>query len=497
VGAAARLAACIALAALAWWVVPQDGDVRLGVALFVLIGALWVTQALHVTVTALAVPLLAVLAGLMSPREALASFAHPTIFLFLGGFALAAALARQGLDRALASAVLRLAGGRLLLAVLLLGGLTALLSMWMSNTATAAMMLPLALGLLRREASSDAGSPDAMPDAMPGAMPGGRDSAGAGPGTPGVVLPRAVPPAPAAGADAAPQILGPREHAFVLLVVAYSATVGGMGTLIGSPPNAIAAAQAGIGFAQWMRVGIPTVLVIWPLMLVVLALALRPRLAGRVAMQHAAAPGWRRDQIVTVAIFMLTVAGWISGAPLAAAFGITADVDTVVALAAILALAATGALGWPDIEQRTQWGVLLLFGGGIALSEALSRSGASRFMTEAMLGLVQGAPPLLLVLGLVLFLVFLTELVSNTASAALTLPVFLPVAAAIGFEPHSLAIAIALAASCGFMLPVGTPPNALAYATEAVPLPTMMRCGFWLDLACAGAITALAMTLWR
>ena len=468
-GAAARLVACIALAASAWWLVPQPDGVRAGVALFVLIGALWVTQALHVTVTALAVPLLAVLAGLMSPREALASFAHPTIFLFLGGFALAAALARQGLDRALASAVLRMAGGRLLVAVLLLGGLTALLSMWMSNTATAAMMLPLALGLLRGDA----------------------------PATPLPIAPSApvVPSAPRE-AMSSPGTPGPREQAFVLLVVAYSATIGGMGTLIGSPPNAIAAAQAGIGFAQWMQVGIPAVLVMWPLMLAVLAGVLRPRLAGRVA-TRAAAPAWRRDQIVTVVIFALTVAGWVGGAPLAAAFGIAADVDTVVALAAILALAVTGALGWPDIEQRTQWGVLLLFGGGIALSEAMSRSGASRFLTEAMLGLVHGAPPVLLVLGLVLFLVFLTELVSNTASAALTLPVFLPVAAAIGFEPQSLAIAIALAASCGFMLPVGTPPNALAYATEAVPLPTMMRCGLWLDLACAGAITALAMTLWR
>jgi sodium-dependent dicarboxylate transporter 2/3/5 len=472
VGAAARLLACVAPAALAWWLVPQPDSVRLGVALFVLVGALWVTQALHVTVTALAVPLLAVLAGLMSPREALASFAHPTIFLFLGGFALAAALARQGLDRALAAAVLRAAGGRPMLAVLMLGALSALLSMWMSNTATAAMMVPLALGLLR------GGSPAAPATAVSTVAPDSPDPSGA-PATP-----------------AAPGSPGPREYAFVLLVVAYSATIGGMGTLIGSPPNAIAAAQAGIGFAQWLRVGIPTVLVMWPLMVGVLALVLRPRLSGRVA-PPAAGPAWRRDQVVTIAIFALTVAGWIGGAPLAAALGIAADVDTVVALAALVALAATGALGWPDMEQRTQWGVLLLFGGGIALSEAMARSGASRYLTEAMLGLVQGAPPVLLVLGLVLFLVFLTELVSNTAAAALTLPVFLPVAAAIGFEPHSLAIAIALAASCGFMLPVGTPPNAIAYATEAVPLRTMMWCGLWLDLACAGAITALAVTFWR
>ena len=173
-----------------------------------LIGALWVTQALPLAVTALAVPLLAVLAGLVPLRQALAPFAHPVIFLFLGGFALGAALSRQGIDQALAHAVLRVARGHRLAAVLLLGGLCALLSMWMSNTATAAMMVPLALGLLR-------------------------------------------------GDDAPEHSAGASEQAFVLLVLAYSASIGGIATLVGSPPNAIVAAQLDIGFAQWMWIGLP------------------------------------------------------------------------------------------------------------------------------------------------------------------------------------------------------------------------------------------------
>ena len=179
------------LIALAVYVLGPAGDtLRAGLAIFVFIGALWLTQALPLTLTALLVPVCAVLSGLMSVQQALAPFAHPIIFLFLGGFALAAALSRHGLDRLLARRVMALAGGRRLRAHLLLFGLVAALSMWISNTAAAVMALPLALGLLPATADT-------------------------------------------------------RERTFVLLGVAYSASIGGIGTLVGSPPNAIAAAQAG------------------------------------------------------------------------------------------------------------------------------------------------------------------------------------------------------------------------------------------------------------
>jgi sodium-dependent dicarboxylate transporter 2/3/5 len=400
-----------------WSTAPDPPALRAGVALFVLVGGLWLTQALHLTVTALAVPLLAVLAGVLTPKEALAPFAHPVIFLFLGGFALAAALSRQGLDRALAVGVLRLARGRRAVAVVLMAALTALLSMWRSNTATAAMMLPLALGLLSSE-----GEPDATP-------------------------------------------AGPREQAFVLLAMACSASIGGIGTLVGSPPNAIAAAHAGIDFAQWLAFGLPLVALLWPGMLLVLYVVLRPRLGGRVAMPTQAF-AWSRERIVTVAIFAAAVLGWVGGAPLARALGVDADIDTLVALAAVVALAGSGVLGWRDAKRGTQWGVLLLFGGGLALSEVMARSGASGFLASWLLAAVQGAPPWLVMLGVVAFVVFLTELVSNTASAALLLPLLLPVAAGLGLPPVVLAVAVGVSASCAFMLPVATPPNAIVYATE-------------------------------
>ena len=407
-----------------------------------LTGALWVTQALPLTITALAVPLLAVLLGLMSPREALAPFAHPVIFLFLGGFALAAALARQGLAGALAAVALRVVGGRRANAVVLLAGLTAVLSMWMSNTATAAMMLPLALGLLR---NAD----------------------------------------PSAASDA-------RDQAFVLLALAYSASIGGIGTLVGSPPNAIAAAQAGINFTEWLRIGLPMVALLWPLMLGVLWLVLRPSLGGRACIVHVPM-SWTRDRIVTASIFALTVAGWVGGATIARALGIGADTDTVVALAAIVALAATRVLTWRDFEQDAQWGVLLLFGGGLALSEVMAVSGASRFLADLLLASVQDVPRLLIVLCVVGFVVFLTELLSNTASAALLLPVILPIAHKMGLPAPALAAAIAIAASCAFMLPVATPPNAIVFATDRVSRATMMRCGFVLNVVCVIAITAIVM----
>jgi sodium-dependent dicarboxylate transporter 2/3/5 len=438
---ALRALACVALAAAVHALTPAPDAVRAGLALFVLIGGLWMTQALHLSVTALLVPLVAVLAGLLSVREALASFANPIIFLFLGGFALAAALQRHGLDRALAAAVLRGAGGRRARAVLLLFALTAALSMWISNTATAAMMLPLALGLLHGNAS-----------------------------------------------------VGPREKTFVLLGLAYSASIGGIGTLVGSPPNAIAAAQAGIDFAGWLRIGLPMVALLWPLMVVVLWLLLRPRLGGRFEVVHEPLV-WTRERRLTVLIFALAATGWVAGAPLGRWLGVGGDIDGLVAIAAIVALVGTGALGWPDIERRTEWGVLLLFGGGLALSQVMGTSGASRFLADALVALLHGAPAWVLLLGVVTFVVFLTELVSNTASAALLVPIFIGIAGALGLPPDLLAAAIAVGASCAFMLPVATPPNAIVYGTGDVPAASMMRCGLALNLVCIAVIVAVVTAL--
>ncbi|WP_082955294.1 SLC13 family permease [Tepidimonas fonticaldi] len=486
----ARAAVGLAAAAVAALAVHAGVDApaaaRGGLALFAAIGLLWLTQALHLSVTALLVPLLAVGLGLLPLREALAAFAQPVIFLFLGGFALAAALTQHGLDRALARQLLRLARGRPWPAVLGLWGTTALLSMWLSNTATTAMMLPLAIGLLQR-----GGWWPAVP---------------AGPGD-GAVRP----PAPAAPSDMA----ATRTAAFVLLGVAYSASIGGMATLVGSPPNAIAAAQAGLDFAAWLAYGLPAALLLWPLMGLALALLLRPAFhrpgsppgsAPRAAdgdstvtapAQDADAEApfvWTRARVLTAVIFALTALGWVVGAPLLRRLGIAGDADALVALAAIVALVGSGALRFEALERHAQWGVLLLFGGGLALGEVMARTGATAWLVQALLAHLHGWSPWLIGLALIAFVIFLTELVSNTASAALLVPIVLTLSAELGLPAAAMAASVALAASCAFMLPVATPPNAIVYGAGVVGAGAMARAGLALNvlaLAVLGVLTAL------
>ena len=469
-----RLGACLLPAALVLALGPEPLALRQGLALLVLIGTLWMTQVLDITVTALLVPLLAALAGLLEPKAALAAFANPIIFLFLGGFALATALQTHGLDRELAHWVLRRAGGHRRRAAWLLFALTAALSMWISNTATAALMLPLALGLLGGSAATSAAGPADRPAA---ATPEAAAAA--------VAVPESAP--------SGDEVL--RTNSFILLGVAYAASLGGLGTLVGSPPNAIAAAEAGIGFAGWMGYGLPLVLVLMPLMVIVLTLVLRPRLDGRVE-----APAgdfeWTRQRRLTVLVFVLAGAGWIAGAPLSAALGLKGDSDTLVALAAIVALVATRTLDWEQIERGTQWGILLLFGGGLALGQVMEKTGASSYLAREVLALVSDAPLVLLLPVVLAFIVFLSELASNTAVAALLVPVFAGMAGGLGLNPVTLAVMIAVAASCGFMLPVATPPNALVFGTGLVPARLMMRAGLALNLACIAVIT-VATLLWR
>ncbi len=221
------------LAMLKW--LPVEPEVARGLAVLTFIGILWLTEALHVTVTSLLVPVLAMLMGILPGAKALSGFADPTIFLFFGGFALAGALHEQKIDTWLAGKILRMARGSLGMALILIFLATAFLSMWMSNTATAAMMLPLVIGLLDR--------------------------------IPAEKLKTTAP--------------------FAILGVAYSASIGGMGTLVGSPPNAIAAHELGMGFAEWFRIAMPIVLVFGVIVFCLMYLFFRPRLGMHVDMTPA------------------------------------------------------------------------------------------------------------------------------------------------------------------------------------------------------------------
>lgn len=419
------------------WLSDLTPSVQAGLFIFVLIGGLWLTEAFHLTFTALLVPLLAIAFGLLDVPAALGHFANPVIAIFFGGFALASALQAQGIDGWIARGLLRLARGSLAVGVLLLLLATAALSMWISNTATAAMMLPLALGLLH-------GQPDKT--------------------RAGLLV-------------------------FVLLGLAWSANIGGMATLVGSPPNAIAAAELGWGFRDWLAVGLPVFLLLYPLALLVLWLVIRPVFPAGTQAPAAAAPFvWTRPRLLTLAIFLATAGLWVFGDPLAARLGIAGDKDAAVALLAAVALGMTGCTTWERLARDTNWGVLLLFGGGIALSAVMKTSGASAWLGATLGAWLPPGQAFLFIAAIALFVVFLTELVSNTASAALLIPLLLPLAATAGVAPEALVALIAVSASCAFMLPVATPPNALVFGTGLVPSAAMRRAGLLMNLACVAVL---------
>ncbi|ASI96118.1 MULTISPECIES: DASS family sodium-coupled anion symporter [Vibrio] len=422
---------------------PFDPKVVTGLSILVFVAILWLTEAIHVSITALLVPLLAVFLGVFNTQTALNNFSNSIIFLFLGGFALAAALHKQKLDQAIADKVLLIARGKMSVAVFMLFGVSAGLSMWISNTATTAMMLPLVLGVMSKLDAKKNHS----------------------------------------------------TYLFVLLGIAYSASIGGIATLVGSPPNAIAAAEVGLSFTEWMELGLPISLILMPIAILILYTMTKPDLSHEFELDHKPVE-WTNGKKITLAIFLLTVTFWIFSKPINAMLGGFAKFDTLVAIGAILLLGASRAVEWKDIEKTTDWGVLILFGGGICLSNVLKATGTSVFLANGLAGFLEQAGILITILSVVAFVVFLTEFASNTASAALLVPVFATIAEALGLSPVILSALIAVAASCAFMLPVATPPNAIVFGTGHIKQQEMMRIGMVLNIACIAALTLFAWLFW-
>jgi solute carrier family 13 (sodium-dependent dicarboxylate transporter), member 2/3/5 len=424
----------------------------------------WITEAVPIPATALTPLVLFPLLDVMPVGATAAPFANPVIFLFLGGFVLALAMQRHNLHRRIALLVVRAVGVRPPMVVLGFMAATAFLSMWVSNTATAVMMLPIGLSVIQL-VQPDAGD-------------------------------------------------GPAEFNFaicLMLGIAYAASIGGLATLIGTPPNALLAAfmfetyAIEIGFAQWMLVGLPLTIVSLPLAWLVLTRAVFPirireipggRAAIRVEYDRLGEPSAAEKWIG--AIFTTTALLWITR-PLLGAWlpGLT---DTGIAIAAAVTTFIVPLnlrrgeflMDWQTAE-KLPWGVLLLFGGGLALAGAVSETGLAEWIGSALAGLDR--LPLPLVIALVTAVViFLTELTSNTATAAAFLPLIAPLAVGLGEDPLLLLVPAAIAASCAFMLPVATPPNAIVYGGGYVTVPQMARGGVWLNLMFIALITAVAYT---
>ncbi|AXS82254.1 SLC13 family permease [Marinobacter sp. Arc7-DN-1] len=430
--------------------------------LMLLMATWWSTEAIPIPVTALLPIVLVPALGLGNVGQATSPYAHPIIFLFLGGFTLGLAMQRWNLHRRIALMTLKAVGseprrqiGGFMLA-------TAFLSMWVSNTATAIMMLPIGLSVV---GMLDSGNPK-----------------------------------------------GVRRYATALLLaIAYSASIGGIATLIGTPPNALLAAYLSenqgisVGFAQWMLLGVPVTIVM-------LALAwwwltrrdfdLGNSSDGGSAIREeldALGPLGKGEKLVA-AVFLITASAWIFR-PLLSGSLMPWLSDTGIAIAAAIAMFVIPVntskreflLDW-ETARGIPWGVLLLFGGGLAMAGVISSSGLAEWIAQS-LGVAGTLPTLVMIVMVTGVIIFLTEVTSNTATAAAFLPLLGALAMSQGVSPLLLTVPAAIAASCAFMMPVATPPNAIVFSSGHMQISDMIRAGFALNLMGIVVVTLLSYLL--
>lgn len=431
-------------------ILPFSSQENRGLALLIFIGILWLTEAFNITVTSLMVPVVAIGLGLINTQKALAPFSTPIIYMFFGGFVVAAVLQIQNLDKIIANYIIRLAKGNLKLSITYLFTATTFLSMWINNTAVAAMMLPLTMGMLK-------------------------------------------------GINAEKNH---RLYAFVLLGMAFSASIGGIGTLVGSAPNAILASQIQVTFTEWLGYGFPVMVLLVPSMIFSLWVILRPDFSVdfNPSLEKVS---FNRKNIITLLIFigmaiMLLFSSLLN--PWISAFlelpKKIENFDTVIALCVVIFICISGVATWKEIQERVEWGVLVLFGGGLTLSIVMKDSGASKIMADSIVQFVQTKPLWVLCFVITAFIIFLTEFTSNTASAALIMPIVISVAQSMNLSPIALAAIIACGASCAFMLPIATPPNAIVFATGNVKQLDMAKVGLILNLFCIAIIGGMTYFVW-
>ena len=421
-----------------------------GLALLIFIGILWLTEAFNITVTSLMVPILAIGLNVLPTKAAFAPFSEPIIFMFFGGFVLAAVMNIQKLDLWIANHIIRLARGNLKLTVLYLFAATAGLSLFINNTAVAAMMLPLTLGILKKV---------------------------------DLKTNRAL-------------------YVFVLLGVAFSASIGGIGTLTGSAPNAILASQLKITFSEWLFYGIPVAILLMIGMVFSLLVVLRPNFNVPFEISLEGIPLTSKRKI-TLAVFVIAAFFLIFGSWLEPFIRSVLELsqpiknfDAVVAMTAVIILCITHTATWSEIQDRTEWGVLMLFGGGLVLGIVLKETGASKILADTIVNYIGVQHWLVMTLVLTAFIVFLTEFTSNTATAALMTPIFISVAEGLGLPPVSLAAIVACSASCAFMLPIATPPNAIVFSTGYIKQSEMVKVGFILNIISTVVIGGLTYFFW-
>lgn len=409
-------------------------------AVTLLVAVLWFSEAIPLWVTAIAVPPLLVLFAGLTPTEVYTPFFDPIIALLLGGFMLARAIQKTGLDKRIAHLFIRVCGDRPSMFLLGLMAATAFLSFWISNTASTLIMIPIGLAALTAS--------------------------------------RIVP--------------GKSEYSkSVVLGIAYAGTVGGIGTLVGTPPNMIAVrflSEAGIqvGFLEWMLYALPLVIPMIVIIWAFLAFMHRPEIK-KVKVPEVKERGLNRNQRITLAVFGLTALLWVTE-------GLHGVHYSVVAMLPVVAFYLTGVLGKGDLA-RIGWPVLILVGGGLSLGAAIYSSGLAFLIAQALGAVLMGHSLFLVLLIVALVSVGFTTFAANTATAAMFIPVVLPLAGILGVHPQALVLLVGMVVSLDMIVPVGTPPSAIAYGTGYIKVRDMVKAGLPLSLIGAVLISLLAM-LW-
>ncbi len=478
-----RIPLAVVLAILAFLLIPAEssdstgqvvaglsGTGRAVVAVAALMATLWVTAALPMAVTALLPLVLFPLCtgGVISVKVAAAPYAHEMVFLFMGGFMISLAMQKWGFHKRLALHAMLLIGTE---PRRLVGGLMvscAFISMWVSNTATAVMMLPIAVSIIElvRTELSRTGSTD---------------------------LPRPGEPFNFA--------------VCLMLGIAYSASIGGIGTLVGTPPNALLAAflkdnySVEMSFAKWSAMALPLVIVFVPIVWLLLTriifpIRIRSLPGGRALIRRELEDlgSMSRGELMVLIVFSVTAAAWMTR-PLLARLALPGGMhplsglsDPGIAIGAAIILfclpvdlkRGVFVLTWGQ-ARKLPWGILILFGGGLSLATALKTSGATEFIGRTV-GALENPAVWLMVLLACSIPAMASELTSNTASTAILLPMFAAVAEGCGMDPLLMVVPATIAASFAFMMPVATPPNALVFASGEITVVQMCKAGVWLNV---------------
>jgi solute carrier family 13 (sodium-dependent dicarboxylate transporter), member 2/3/5 len=436
-----------------------------GVALFMAIW--WVTEAIPIPATALLPIVLFPILKVGSVADATRPFANPLIYLFMGGFIIALAMQKTNLHQRIALNIVKRIGTRP--ASITLGFMiaAAFLSMWVSNTATAMMMLPIAISIISLVESKEA-------------MQSG--------------------------------VFETRFPLVLLLSLAYACNIGGVGTLIGTPPNALMAAymldnhDVTIGFAQWMLIGVPVVIASLPVVFLVLTRIVYPmelkKIPGGTQMiekKLKEAGAMSRAVKMVGIVFLMTALLWVTRPLIEPCIPNISDTGIAIFSAILMFLLPVNfqkgdfVLGWEDVA-KLPWQVLILFGGGLSLANAITDTGLAAWLGMSMRAL-EGLPMFVLIVSALLVIVFLTNVTTNTATAAAFLPVLASVAIAIGQDPLLLVVPAAIGASCAFMLPVATPPNAIVYGSGMVGISQMARAGLILNILMVFIVTGMMYLL--